>query len=77
MTAYAGCAGLARSPFVLTEHISSILYWCTACVVLSVCVVASSERLASGGVCESPDVRAGHPALHPAHAQPAGGPLRP
>ena len=23
MTAYAGCAGLARSPFVLTEHISS------------------------------------------------------
>ena len=24
MTAYPGCAGLARSPFVLTEHISSI-----------------------------------------------------
>ena len=23
MTAYPGCAGLARSPFVLTEHISS------------------------------------------------------
>ena len=23
MTAYSGCAGLARSPFVLTEHISS------------------------------------------------------
>ena len=31
MTAYPGCAGLARSPFVLTEHISStitkILNW--------------------------------------------------
>ena len=26
MTAYPGCAGLARSPFVLTEHISSIIY---------------------------------------------------
>ena len=25
MTAYPGCAGLARSPFVLTEHISSLL----------------------------------------------------
>ena len=25
MTAYPGCAGLARSPFVLTEHISSYL----------------------------------------------------
>ena len=24
MTAYPGCAGLARSPFVLTEHISSL-----------------------------------------------------
>ena len=24
MTAYPGCAGLAHSPFVLTEHISSI-----------------------------------------------------
>ena len=24
MTAYPGCAGLARSPFVLTEHISSV-----------------------------------------------------
>ena len=23
MTAYPGCAGLARTPFVLTEHISS------------------------------------------------------
>ena len=27
MTAYAYCAGLARSPFVLTEHISSICIW--------------------------------------------------
>ena len=26
MTAYPGCAGLARSPFVLTEHISSKIY---------------------------------------------------
>ena len=26
MTAYPGCAGLARSPFVLTEHISSYRY---------------------------------------------------
>ena len=29
MTAYPGCAGLARSPFVLTEHISSkYIYIC-------------------------------------------------
>ena len=26
MTAYPGCAGLARSPFVLTEHISSLYH---------------------------------------------------
>ena len=26
MTAYPGCAGIARSPFVLTEHISSYIY---------------------------------------------------
>ena len=26
MTAYPGCAGPARSPFVLTEHISSKIY---------------------------------------------------
>ena len=26
MTAYPGCAGLARSPFVLTEHISSYVH---------------------------------------------------
>ena len=26
MTAYPGSAGLARSPFVLTEHISSKIY---------------------------------------------------
>ena len=27
MTAYPGCAGLVRSPFVLTEHISSYIHW--------------------------------------------------
>ena len=27
MTAYPGCAGLARSPFVLTEHISSLFIY--------------------------------------------------
>ena len=26
MTAYPGCAGLGRSPFVLTKHISGVLY---------------------------------------------------
>ena len=39
MTAYPGCAGLARSPFVLTEHISSIyIYvWRYVCQNSSAC----------------------------------------
>ena len=39
MTAYPGCAGLARSPFVLTEHISSIyIYvWKYVCHNSSAC----------------------------------------
>ena len=39
MTAYPGCAGLARSPFVLTEHISSIyIYvWRYVCHISSAC----------------------------------------
>ena len=41
MTAYPGCAGLARSPFVLTEHISSIyIYvWRYVCHISSACHV--------------------------------------
>ena len=39
MTAYPGCAGLAHSPFVLTEHISSIyIYvWRYVCHISSAC----------------------------------------
>ena len=37
MTAYPGCAGLARSPFVLTEHISSIYVWRYVCHISSAC----------------------------------------
>ena len=41
MTAYPCCAGLARSPFVLTEHISSIyiyIYvWRYVCHISSAC----------------------------------------
>ena len=40
MTAYPGCAGLARSPFVLTEHISSNTYiyvWRYVCHISSAC----------------------------------------
>ena len=40
MTAYPGCAGLARSPFVLTEHISSKIYiyvWRYVCIKSSAC----------------------------------------
>ena len=39
MTAYPGCAGLARSPFVLTEHMSSIyIYvWRYVCHNSSAC----------------------------------------
>ena len=41
MTAYPGCAGLARSSFVLTEHISSIyIYvWRYVCHISSACHV--------------------------------------
>ena len=41
MTAYPGCAGLARSPFVLTEHISSIYIcvWRYICHISSACHV--------------------------------------
>ena len=41
MTAYPGCAGLARSPFVLTEHISSkyIYVWRYVCHISSACHV--------------------------------------
>ena len=41
MTAYPGCAGLARLPFVLTEHISSIyIYvWRYVCHISSACHV--------------------------------------
>ena len=41
MTAYPGCAGLARSSFVLTEHISSkyiyIYVWRYVCHISSAC----------------------------------------
>ena len=39
MTAYPGCAGLAHSPFVLTEHISSynIYVWRYICHNSSAC----------------------------------------
>ena len=44
MTAYPGCAVLARSPFVLTEHISSKIYiyiyiyvWRYVCHISSAC----------------------------------------
>ena len=41
MTAYPGCGGLARSPFVLTEHISSkyIYVWRYVCHISSACHV--------------------------------------
>ena len=43
MTAYPGCAGLARWPFVLTEHISSkyiyIYVWWYVCHISSSCHV--------------------------------------
>ena len=39
MTAYPGCAGLASSPFVLTEHISSVYVWRYVCHISSACHV--------------------------------------
>ena len=50
MTAYPGCAGLARSPFVLTEHISSTYIYVYIYVAVRQTIRACSVVRNVGGV---------------------------
>ena len=47
MTAYPCCAGLARSPFVLTEHISSKIYIYTYTYVSEISIEHGARSLRS------------------------------
>ena len=54
MTAYPGCAGLARSPFVLTEHISSLFIYLFIYMVRRTSFSARASNHKEGGVtCQS------------------------